>query len=143
MVKSGNREEAINKFVKSARLNTSYPKNYLYWGLTLAMDGKPEAAIKKYEKVLELEPGNSNAYAYWGVALEQLGNRSEAIEKLKYALDLLPTNNNVFIPLINALMSQKQYNEAWKVVKKAKKARVEISSNLLSRLAKMYPNPIQ
>tara|TARA_B110000467_G_scaffold116400_1_gene107094 strand:- start:84 stop:833 length:750 start_codon:yes stop_codon:yes gene_type:complete len=143
LVKSGNREEAINKFVKSARLNTSYPKNYLYWGLTLAMDGKPEAAIKKYEKVLELEPGNSNAYAYWGVALEQLGNRSGAIEKLKYALDLLPTNNNVFIPLINALMSQKQYNEAWKVVKKAKKARVEISSNLLSRLAKMYPNPIQ
>ena len=70
MVKSGNREEAINKFVKSARLNTNYPKNYLYWGLTLAMDGKPEAAIKKYEKVLELEPGNSNAYAYWGVALD-------------------------------------------------------------------------
>jgi len=77
------------------------------------------------------------------VALEQLGNRSGAIEKLEYALNLLPTNNNVFIPLINALMSQKQYNEAWKVVKKAKKARIEISANLLTRLAKISPNSIQ
>ena len=143
LVKSGKREEAIDKFVKAASLDASYSKTYLYWGLTLAMDGNPEAAIKKYEKVIELEPENSNAYAYFGAALEQLGEHSGAIEKLKYALDLLPTNNNVFIPLINALMSQKQYNEAWKVVKKAKEARVEISSNLLSRLAKMYPNPIQ
>jgi tetratricopeptide (TPR) repeat protein len=143
LVKAGKREEAIDKFVKSASLNTMYSKTYLYWGLTLAMDGKPEAAIKKYEKVIELEPENSNAYAYWGVALEQLGNHSEAIKQLEHALDLLPSNSNVFNPLIEALMSQKEYNEAWKVVKKSRKARASVSSKILSRLAEVSPEPIQ
>ena len=142
LVKFGKREEAIDKFVKSASLDANYSKTYLYWGLTLAMDGKPKAAIKKYEKVVELEPENSNAYAYWGAALEQLGDYSGAIEKLERALEIMPNNSNVFSTLIDALVNQKKYNEAWEVVQKARKARVAISSNLLSKLAKVFPEPI-
>jgi pentatricopeptide repeat protein len=142
LVKFGKREEAIDKFVKSASLDANYSKTYLYWGLTLAMDGKPKAAIKKYEKVIELEPENSNAYAYWGAALEQLGNHSGAIEKLEHALEIMPNNSNVFSTLIDALVNQKKYNEAWEVVKKARKARVAISSKLLSELAEVFPEPI-
>jgi len=142
LVKFGKREEAIDKFVKSASLDANYSKTYLYWGLTLAMDGKPKAAIKKYEKVIELEPENSNAYAYWGAALEQLGDHSGAIEKLERALEIMPNNSNVFSTLIDALVNQKKYNEAWEVVKKARKARVAISSKLLSKLAEVFPEPI-
>ena len=142
LVKFGKREEAIDKFVKSASLDANYSKTYLYWGLTLAMDGKPKAAIKKYEKVIELEPENSNAYAYWGAALEQLGNHSGATEKLEHALEIMPNNSNVFSTLIDALVNQKKYNKAWDVVKKAKKARVAISSKLLSKLAEVFPEPI-
>jgi tetratricopeptide (TPR) repeat protein len=142
LVKAGKRKEAIDKFVKSVSLNPSFSKTYLYWGLTLAMDGKPKAAIKKYEKVLELEPGNSNAYAYWGVALEQLGDNFEAIKKLEHALHLMPNNNNVFNPLIGALLNQNKYNDAWEIVKKARKVKVTISSTLLTRLAEISPEPI-
>ena len=142
LVKFGKREEAIDKFVKSASLDANYSKTYLYWGLTLAMDGKPKAAIKKYEKVIELEPENSNAYAYWGAALEQLGDHSGATEKLERALEIMPNNSNVFSTLIDALVNQKKYNEAWEVVKKARKARVAISSKLLGRLAEIFPEPI-
>jgi len=142
LVKFGKREEAIDKFVKSASLDANYSKTYLYWGLTLAMDGKPKAAIKKYEKVVELEPENSNAYAYWGAALEQLGDYSGAIEKLERALEIMPNNSNVFSVLIDALVNQKKYNEAWEVVKKARKARIAISSKLLSKLAEIFPEPI-
>ena len=88
--------------MKSASLDANYSKTYLYWGLTLAMDGKPKAAIKKYEKVIELEPENSNAYAYWGAALEQLGDHSGATEKLERALEIMPNNSNVFNTLIDA-----------------------------------------
>jgi len=142
LVKFGKMDEAIDKFVKSASLDANYSKTYLYWGLTLAMNGKSKAAIKKYEKVIELEPDNSNAYAYWGAALEQLGDHSGAIEKLKHALEIMPNNSNVFSTLIDALMNQKKYNEAWEVVKKARKARVAISSKLLSKLAEVFPEPI-
>ncbi len=142
LVKFGKREEAIDKFVKSASLDANYSKNYLYWGLTLAMGGKAKAAIKKYGKVIELEPENSNAYAYWGAALEQLGDHSGAIEKLEHALEIMPNNTNVFNPLIGVLVNQKRYNEAWEVVKKARKVRVAISSKLLNKLAKVFPEPI-
>jgi len=142
LVKSGKREEAIDKFVKAASLDASYSKTYLYWGLTLAMDGNPKAAIKKYEKVIELEPESSNAYAYFGAALEQLGNHSGAVEKLERALEIMPNNANVFSILTDALFHQKKYKEAWEVVKKARKARVVISSNLLSKLAEVFPEPI-
>jgi len=142
LVKFGKMEEAIDKFVKSVSLDASYSKAYLYWGLTLAMNGKPKAAIKKYEKVVELEPENSNTYAYWGAALEQLGDYSGAIEKLERALEIMPNNSNVFSVLIDALVNQKKYNEAWEVVKKARKARIAISSKLLSKLAEIFPEPI-
>jgi len=143
LVKFGKREEAIAKFVKSASLDANYSKTYLYWGLTLAMDGKPKAAIKKYEKVLELEPENSNAYAYWGAALEQLGDHPGAIEKLEHALEIMPNNRNVFSTLIGSLVNQKKYKEAWGVVKKARKARVAISSKLLGKLSEVFPEPIR
>jgi pentatricopeptide repeat protein len=106
------------------------------------MDGKPKAAIKKYEKVIELEPENSNAYAYWGVALAKLDDHSGAIEKLEHALKIMPNNSNVFSHLIGALVSQKKYNEAWEVVKKARKARVAISSKLLVKLSDILPEPV-
>ena len=142
LVKFGKREEAIDKFVKSASLDPNYSKTYLYWGLTLAMDGKAKAAIKKYEKVIELEPENSNAHAYLGAALEQLGDHSGAIEKLEHALEIMPNNTNVFNPLLGVLVNQKKYNEAWEVVKKARKASVTISSELLRKLAEVFPEPI-
>ena len=106
------------------------------------MDGKAKAAIKKYGMVIKLEPENSNAYAYWGAALEQLGDHSEAIEKLEHALEIMPNNTNVFNPLIGVLVNQKKYNEAWEVVKKARKVRFAISSKLLNKLAKVFPEPI-
>ena len=89
-----------------------------------------------------MEPENSNTYAYWGAALEQLGDHSGAIEKLGRALEIMPNNSNVFNTLIDALVNLKKYNEAWEVVKKARKARVAISSKLLSKLSKVFPEPI-
>jgi len=143
LVKSGKREEAKKKFVKAISLDGDNPKTYLYWGLTLAMDGNLEAAIKKYEKVIALDPENSNGYAYWGASLEQLGDHSGAIMKLERALEIMPNNSNVFGVLIEALSNQNKYNEAWKVVKKARNAKVTIPSKVLNRLSLVFPEPIE
>ena len=142
LVKAGNRELAIEKFIKSANLDSSYSKTYLYWGLTLAMSGDSEGAISKYKQVLKLEPDNSNAYAYWGAALDKLGKYLESVEKLEYALKINPNNSNVFSPLIVSLFHQKKYNEAWDVVKKAKKANVTVPKNIIVRLTKVFPEPM-
>ena len=142
LVKSGMREEAKKKFIKAVSLDSNNSKTYLYWGLTLAMDGDLEAAIKKYEKVMVLDPENSNGYAYWGAALEQLGDHSGAIIKLERALEIMPNNSNVFGILIQALLNQNKYKEAWKVVKKARNATVSISPKVLNRLTLLFPEPI-
>jgi len=143
LVKAGNRELAIEKFVKSANLDSSYSKTYLYWGLTLAMSGDSEGAIKKYKQVLSLEPDNSNAYAYWGAALGKLDKYVESVEKLEYALEINPVNANVFSPLTVSLFHQKKYNEAWDVVKKAKEAKVTIPESIIIRLAEVSPEPMK
>ena len=142
LVKAGNRELAIEKFVKSANLDSSYSKTYLYWGLTLAMGGDSEGAIKKYKQVLKLEPDNSNAYAYWGAALDKLGKYLESVEKLEYALEINPSNSNVFSPLVISLFHQKKYSEAWDVVKKANKAKVTIPKSIIMRLTEVFPEPM-
>ena len=142
LVKSGNRELAIEKFVKSANLDSSYSKTYLYWGLTLAMNGDSEGAIKKYKQVLSLEPDNSNAYAYWGVALDKLGKHLKAVEKLEYALEINPVNANVFSPLIVSLFHQKKYSEAWDVINKAKNNKIIIPESLIIRLNEVSPEPM-
>ena len=139
LVKSGKRKEAIEKFIKSADLDSSYSKNFLYWGLTLAMDGKPKAAIKKYEKVIELEPENSNAYAYWGAALNQLGQYAKAEDKLKRALEILPNNANAFGVLIDVLSNQKKYDEARQTVKRAKELKVTIDREQVASLPPPAP----
>ena len=54
----------------------------------------------------------------------------------------MPNNSNVFNILIDALVNQRKYNEAWEVVKKARKARVAIPSKLLSKLAEVFPERI-
>ena len=142
LVKAGNRELAIEKFVKSANLDSSYSKTYLYWGLTLAMSGDSDGAIKKYKKVLKLEPDNSNAYACWGAALDKLGKYLESVEKLEYALEINPNNPNVFSPLIVSFFHQKKYSDAWGVVKKAKRAKVTIPKSLIIRLTEVSPEPM-
>jgi Flp pilus assembly protein TadD len=143
LVKSGKREDAKEKFVKAVSLDSNNSKTYLYWGLTLAMDGNLEDAIKKYEKVIELDPENSNGYAYWGAALEQLGDHSGAIVKLEQSLEIMPNNSNVFVVLIEAFFNQNQYKEAWKVVKKAKNAKVKISPKVLDKLTLVFPEPVE
>ena len=142
LVKAGNRALAIEKFVKSANLDSSYSKTYLYWGLTLAMNGDSEGAIKKYKKVLKLEPEHSNAYAYWGAALDKLGKYKESVEKLEYALEINPSNSNIFSPLTVSLFHQKKYSEAWDVVKKAKKAKVTIPKSIMIQLSEVFPEPM-
>ncbi len=143
LVKSGKRGEAKEKFVKAISLDSNNSKTYLYWGLTLAMDGNLEAAIEKYKKVIALDPENSNGYAYFGAALEQLGDHSGAIVKLERALEIMPNNSNVFGVLIEALFNQNKYDEAWKVVKKAKNAKVAISPKLLDKLVLVFPEPTE
>lgn len=141
LVKDGRRDEALDKFIKSAQINPNSVQTYIYWGLTLDMKGKHKEAIDKYENALLLEPENSNAYAYWGASLAKMGEHDKAIAKLEEALQFNKFNDIAYGVLVDSLYHKGQYQKAWAVVKRAREAKVKIPEGSLERLAAAMPEP--
>ncbi len=141
LVKSGQKDAAIDKFIKSSQLDPNQTKTYIYWGLTLDMQGKFQGAIDKYENALLLDPENSNAYAYWGAALGKLGEHDKAIAKLEEALEFNPKNELAYGVLVDTHFHKGDYAQAWKVVTRARKAKLTIPDTSIKRLAAAMPEP--
>ena len=141
LVKLEKREEAINHFIIAAKKDPTDEKAHLYWGLTLAMDKKFEQAIKHYRTVLEINPEHSNAYAYWGASLNALEKYGESLAKLDESIALHPLNNAAYGIRIDVLYNLKQYEKAWKTVKKARVKNISIPQGSIDRLAQAFPEP--
>jgi tetratricopeptide (TPR) repeat protein len=141
LVKSGLKSAAIEKFVMSTQLDATNSQAFLYWGLTLAMDGHYQEAVDKYKTVIELTPENSNAFAYMAASLDQLARYKEAAESANQALELNPTNASAFEVLIEVLRHSEDYEGAWKVVDRAREAKVDISEKVIAELSEAMPKP--
>jgi len=142
LVKAERRDEALDKFIKSAQINPNSARTYIYWGLTLDMKGKHKEAIDKYENALLIEPENSNAYAYWGASLAKMGEHDKAIAKLEESLQFNKFNETAYGVLVDSLYHKGLYEKAWDVVKRAREAKVDISKGSLERLSAALPEPI-
>jgi tetratricopeptide (TPR) repeat protein len=141
LVKGGKREEAIQHFVLAAKKDPTDEKAHLYWGLTLAMDKNFKDAIGHYKIVLEINPEHSNAYAYWGASLSALDNLEEAVSKLEESLVLNRFNSQAYGILIDVLYKQQKYEQAWKMIQKARADNVSLQQSSIDRLSKVFPEP--
>lgn len=141
LAKSGRVKEAYEKFDQSSRLDPNQTKNYYFWGLTLLVEGKNEEAIDKFENALLLDPENSKAYASWGSALSSLGKYDEAIKKLEESLAQNQFHGPAYGVLVDAHFHKGQYQQAWEVVARARKNRIDIKDASLKRLSEASPEP--
>ncbi|MBT3510222.1 MAG: tetratricopeptide repeat protein [Nitrospina sp.] len=141
LVKLGKRDEAIQHFILAAKKDPTDEKAHLYWGLTLAMDRKFKRAIGHYRTVLEINPEHSNAYAYWGASLSAMDKLEEAVSKLEESLVLNRFNSQAYGILIDVLHNQRNYERAWKMVKKARSDNVSLPQDSIERLSKVFPEP--
>jgi tetratricopeptide (TPR) repeat protein len=141
LAKSGKIKEAYEKFDQSSRLDPNQTKNYYFWGLTLLLEGKNEKAIDKFENALLLDPENSKAYASWGAALNNLKKYDEAIKKLEEALAQNSFNRSAYGVLVDAHFHKGQYQQAWEVVARARKNKIDIKDASLKRLSDASPEP--
>lgn len=141
LVKSGQTEEALAKFIEAAKLDPTNPQTFLYWGLTLAMEEKFKEAIDKYRISIDLDPNSSNAYAYWGAALAQLNDYDQAIEKLEISIELNKFNVLVYGVLVDAWYHKGDYKKAWEAVFRARNVKIGIPDESLKRLSASMPEP--
>ena len=139
LVKMGQKNEAIEKFIQSSQLDPNHAKTYIYWGLTLDMEGKYQDAINKYDNALLLDPENSKIYTYWGGALVKQGKYDEAIAKLKEALNFNSNNELAYGLLVDSQYHTGNYSKAWQTVARARKQKVIIAEASLQRLASASP----
>ncbi len=141
LAKSGRVKEAYEKFDQSSRLDPNQAKNYYFWGLILLVENKNEEAIDKFENALLLDPENSKALASWGSALNSLGKHDEAIIKLEEALGHNQFNDSAYGVLVDAYFHKGQYQQAWGVVARARKNKIDIKEATLKRLSEASPEP--
>ena len=141
LAKSGKIKEAYEKFDQSSRLDPNKTKTYYFWGLTLMLEGKNEEAIDKFENALLSDPENSKAYASWGAALSNLKKYDDAIKKLEEALAHNQFNRPAYGVLVDAHFHKGQYQQAWEVVTRARKNKIEIKEASLKRLSDASPKP--
>ena len=140
-VKAGQRDEALQRFIKASEINPNNPESYVYWGLTLSMMGKHEEAISKYETAIKLDPENSNAHAYLGASLSQLGKSKESMVQLEQALKLDKFNAIAYNALVDFFYDNRQYAKAWETVFRARNVNIN-PSDAIDRLSRKMPEPI-
>ena len=141
LAKSGRVKEAYEKFDLSSQLDPNQSKNYYFWGLTLLVEGKNEKAIDKFENALLLDPESSKVLASWGAALNNLGKHDEAIKKLEESLAHNQFYDQAYGLLVDVLFHKGQYQQAWEVVARARKNKIEIKEASLKRLTDASPEP--
>ena len=88
-------------------------------GACLLNLGKHQEALEEYNTALELDSSNLNALHNRGVAQKQLGQSEEALESFKAVLEADPTFKQSYRGVIEASMSQEDYDTALEWVDKA------------------------
>jgi tetratricopeptide (TPR) repeat protein len=141
LAKAGRVKEAYEKFDLSSQLDPNQSKNYYFWGLTLLVEGNNEKAIDKFENALLLDPENSKVLASWGAALNNLGRHEEAIKRLEESLGHNKFYGQAYGLLVDVHFHKGQYQQAWEVVARARKNKIEIKEASLKRLSDASPEP--
>jgi tetratricopeptide (TPR) repeat protein len=143
LVKSGQKEEALQQFIKASEINPKNPESYVYWGLTLVMLGNNEEAVQKLETAINLDQKNSNAFVYLGTALGHLGKYEESINKLEQSLTLDNANILAYEALVEVYYDRGKYEKAWEMVFRSRNLNLAISSEALKKLSLKMPEPKQ
>ncbi|MGA2240784.1 MAG: tetratricopeptide repeat protein [Verrucomicrobiota bacterium] len=137
------RDDALNEFQESVRINPNYAKSQLFLGNALERKNHFDEAIFHYQRALELNPDWGVAWYNCGFVFFEKGEVDKAIGHLKRAVQYEPNNTNFHNALAAALGFEQQGLEAnigLREFVKQNPDRPDLLNNLAWRLA-TYPDP--
>jgi len=120
---------AVGAEVKSAKF-------YFNRGFEYAKKGKLDQAIADYTKALELNPKFDWAYYNRGNAYEKKGRHARAIADYTKVIELNPRYAAAYNNRAIAYYHQKDYDKAWKDVRKAQSLGFKVHPGFLTDLRK-------
>ena len=88
----------------------------------LHQEGKLQVAEGLYKAILQIQPKHPDANHNLGVLAVSLNNRAAALSLFKTALEVSPNEGQFWISYIDALIKEKQLENASNAILKAKKA---------------------
>ncbi|MDM8522400.1 tetratricopeptide repeat protein [Desulfococcaceae bacterium HSG8] len=112
LAKSGQYEEAIEKFQQVLEINPHDTTALNNYGLALDNLGQHNLAIEKFQQVLKINPDDTMALNSYGSALDELARHEEAIEKFERVLKINPNDTAALNNYGLALANLDQYEEA-------------------------------
>ncbi|MCX7921761.1 MAG: tetratricopeptide repeat protein [Clostridia bacterium] len=122
-------DEAALNYKESIRLDPNYSSAYINLGNILLKKNMLDEAMKNYRQAISIISGNKSTsfksastlpgiYYNMGILLAKKGDLDGAISNYNECIKLDPNYPDVYISLGNALILQKKYAEAEKVLKK-------------------------
>lgn len=124
-------------FIKTSREVfpiSSDAKDYFNRGVANDSSGRINEAISGYSKALEIDPGFAEAYNNRGSAYELIGQYNQAISDYSKFIDLNPTDAVAYSNRGIAYFFNKDFDNAWKDVKKAQALGCKIHPEFLKML---------
>jgi tetratricopeptide (TPR) repeat protein len=109
--------QAIQAFERAIALDSQDPRPFLDLALLYAAQNDLDKAIDRYQKGLSIGGGSGTAYYNYGRLLMKKGRSSEALDPIKRAIELMPHDIEVQTALVEALLRNRQREEALRPVK--------------------------
>ena len=111
LFRSGNYEEAIQRFTKAVELSPEHPEGYINRGLSYARLGMHERAIEDYTKGISIQ-ATSVAYVNRSISYKQMGQYDLAIYDAERAIELDAENDEAYFTRGNSYRVTNQLDQA-------------------------------
>ncbi len=112
-------DKAIEQYLQVLKINPEHYLATVYYGASLAGQGKYEDALAQYQKAVEINAEGSAAPFFMGDAYQAMGKYENALEWYQRALDLNPSSfgtrmamGNVYVTMGDCTNAVKQFDEA-------------------------------
>ena len=116
------------------------PEQALQQGIAAHKEGKLQDAERLYKAILTSQPAHPDANHNLGVIAVSVNKAEAALPLFKTALEANPKIEQYWLSYIGALIKEKQFGAAKKVLQQAKKQGID-EGNLNSLKARLVPMP--
>jgi len=133
--KKGQDDRAISDFDKAIAINPKYVSAYNNLGTVFVKKGQYDRAISDFDKAIDINTKYASAYSNRGAVFYEKGQSDRAISDFDKAIEINPklakayNNRAVFY-----LFYEKEYEKAWRDVRKAQSLGYQVHPEFLRRL---------
>ena len=107
-------------------------------GVALHKEGKLQEAERSYRSILQTQPTHPDANHNLGILAVSVNKAAAALPLFKTAVEVNPKVEQFWLSYIDALIKERQFNNAKRVLKQAKRQGVD-KNRLNSLQAKLHP----